>query len=266
MQNIGVPKIQKIPNSHLNITGVGCCNEKKQSETQWREKKMRCLGITSSGRRCKRKVLADQDYCFQHNEHASLLDVRPNYFRAPTRTTARPRAAASTSATAAPTSRESSTQITLQPYVVDQETNKHIKPTEIKNPKDKKLVEDRLRIDFTNVKGIVKYDLEGKSLKHNSVTNYDYDSKKGLIHLTLAKPITERERAYLACQVVDPDNIGPDSWEEGDIYIIHEDDNSKGFPTGAELYVYMLDSSGVQYECRDWENESWDDIWDRERK
>jgi hypothetical protein len=108
-----------------------------------------------------------------------------------------------------------------------------------------KLVEDRIARDKTHIKTIVDYDL--KTHYKNKVLEFHY-LPPDTVQLVLQKPVTPKQRRYLGCAVVDPDNAGPDGWMEHDICIL-EPGESKSYPHGAELLVMLKDEKGHVYDC-----------------
>ena len=106
------------------------------------------------------------------------------------------------------------------------------------------VVEQRIHDDSTGIKGIVEYQLEQWG---NAVLSYTYEPPD-TVRLELREPITKAQRDYLGGGVVDPDNVGPDTWMEGDITILQPFEDAS-YPFGAELLVMLKDERGVAYDC-----------------
>jgi hypothetical protein len=109
----------------------------------------------------------------------------------------------------------------------------------------RKLVEERIARDKTNIKHIVARQLE--EYYRNRVLEYRYLAPD-TVQLILQKPITAKQRRYLGCGVVDPDNAGVDLWMTADIDIL-EPGEAAQYPHGAELLVMLKDENGRVYEC-----------------
>lgn len=107
----------------------------------------------------------------------------------------------------------------------------------------RKLVEERIHRDVTNIKGIVAYDLKKWG---NRVIGFKF-LPPDTVRLLTKYPITPEQRLYLGCEVVDAD-AAADTWMEGDLTIIHPGED-KSYPRGAELLVVLKDDRSQVYNC-----------------
>jgi hypothetical protein len=214
----------------------GMQNEKKKDE-------MRCQATTLTGTQCKRSAQEGAQFCSQHADKGSgqsKAKPKPEAPKAKAQQPKTPRPQATSTLVFRP--------VLVRPRGIADIGKEipEISPLHVKDPTTQKMVVERISEDFTNVRGIVADTLEALD---NGVTGFSYDMDSDRIVLTLEKPVTPKERAYLACSVVDPNDAGPDGWMESDIYIVLPEDKVKQFPRGAELFVYLLDEQLQDYDC-----------------
>lgn len=82
-----------------------------------------------------------------------------------------------------------------------------------------KLVKQRIKNDYTNIKSILDYEYK--------VNNYKFDGNKIFLDLSKKKgAFTEKDFENIQ-DTVDPYNTGPDTWMEGNIVILTESETKK---------------------------------------
>lgn len=210
---------------------------------------MRCQATTLAGTQCKRSAHDGGQFCSQHADKKK--SGRPKKGSVKAKPKPKPKAAGTSTLTFRP--------VLVRPRGIADLGKEipEISPLDIKDPVAQKMVVERISQDFTNVRSIVADTLEALG---NGVTGFSYDMDSDRIVLTLEKPVAPKERAYLACSVVDPNDAGPDGWMGSDIYIVLPEDKLKQFPRGAELFVYLLDEQLRDYDCPALKNEDFSAI------
>ena len=96
------------------------------------------------------------------------------------------------------------------------------------------LIDQRISADKTNIKDIFNYG-DYKS------TDYYYDGEN--VYVTVKridnKPITDHDKEYIKNDIVNPYDVGPDTWMEGNIYILNGNDFKKYDDTLYQKYPYL---------------------------
>lgn len=109
-------------------------------------------------------------------------------------------------------------EVKLEPFLINDD---YLDGISTFTPKYDRLIKQRIADDYTHVKGIFTY--------YYKVVDYVW--KDPYIIVTLqpksGKRFAKNELIKIRDEIVDPDNVGPDTWMEGDITILSEDEARK---------------------------------------
>jgi hypothetical protein len=198
-----------------------------------------CKAITKAGTQCSRPVTAGSaDFCYQHVKGKSSKQQRP--LSKPAKKPGR----AKGKDASAQLSRTLEFDLVISKVEEDGGMGDTQSVSSL-SPRVRKLVEERVRRDQTNIRDTVSYPLEKEF--GIQIIGFKYLAPD-TVRLTLDKPVTKKQRQYLGCAWVDPSNAGVDLWMEGDIEIIKPGEDPT-YPYGAELLVMLKDEHGEIYEC-----------------
>lgn len=162
----------------------------------------RCANIKSDGKQCLHNTSLSQLHCWQHNKHSNVNLQYGGYNK--NMEIVQPK---------------SEIHIYLKPRLID---CNNCFGVSTKNKKFDQLILKRINEDHTSVSHIFDY-VDGIT----GIKSYSYDIKKNLIHLVLLTQASKNEFSNIKQALIDEIENGADTWMEGDISILTEEDAQK---------------------------------------